>query len=64
MNKVLLNSRNIDRSYISSMNVTESCYLIEVRTIFEWHNIKAFHKHFQIDLGSVIIKTSTLRKII
>ena len=63
MNKVLLNSRNIDRSYISSMNVTESCYLIEVRTIFEWHNIKAFHKHFQIDLGSVIIKTSTLRKI-
>ena len=34
-----------------------------METIFEWHNIKAFHKHFQIDLGSVIIKTSTLKKI-
>ena len=31
------------------------------KQIFEWHNIKAFHKHFQIDLGSVIIKTSTLK---
>ena len=37
--------------------------IFPTETIFEWHNIKAFHKHFQIDLGSVIIKTSTLRKI-
>ena len=36
---------------------------------FQWKQflngiiLKAFHKHFQIDLGSVIIKTSTLKKI-
>ena len=61
MNKVLLNSRNIDRSYISSMNVTESCYLIEVRTIFglkstnfrtifEWH--KPSLRNYQRQYGS------------
>ena len=50
MNKVLLNSRNIDRSYTSSMNVTESCYLIEVRTIFEWH--KPSLRNYQRQYGS------------
>lgn len=58
MNKVLLNSRNIDRSYTSSMNVTESCYLIEVRTIFEWHKphkklsktIWQFHTSYHLKL--------------
>ena len=43
--------------------VTDYKYVFPMETIFEWHNIKAFHKHFQIDLGSVIIKTSTLKKI-
>ena len=43
--------------------VTDYKNVFPMETIFEWHNIKAFHKHFQIDLGSVIIKTSTLKKI-
>lgn len=32
-------------------------------TLFGWHNIKAFQKHFQVDLAAVIIKTSILKSI-
>lgn len=32
-------------------------------TLFGWHSIKAFQKHFQVDLGAVIIKTSILKCI-
>ena len=56
MNKVLLNSRNIDRSYTSSMNVTESCYLIEVRTIFEWH--KPSLRNYQRQYGKYVCKSN------
>lgn len=32
-------------------------------TIFEWHNVKSFHKYFQVDLAAIVIKTSTLKKV-
>lgn len=32
-------------------------------TLFEWHNIKSFQKHFQVDLAAIIIKTSILKNI-
>ena len=32
-------------------------------TLFEWHSIKAFQKHFQVDIGAIIVKTSILKGV-
>lgn len=32
-------------------------------TLFGWHSIKYFQKHFQVDLAAIIIKTSLLKSI-
>lgn len=37
--------------------------IFPTETLFEWHGLKAFKKHFQIDLQAMIIKTSILKNI-
>lgn len=37
--------------------------IFPTETLFKWHNIKAFQKHFQVDIGAIIVKTSILKDV-
>lgn len=37
--------------------------IFPTETLFKWHNIKPFQKHYQVDIASFILKTSILKNI-